>query len=611
MVHLYNRNWPVTPYISIKISMSRRQSPVSIPAPPVSLRNTNPPIIQEVTLVYPYTAHRRTQSQSQSPMTIFQQSLQQSESRKGSEDTVASLQASLKERHQFLNPSLSKNFLRLNMLKNLSLPNSPAPSHRTTALDRILPKKRMAEHGYIDRYYPHGAESRAVNRLPLPGNLDFNIETIKARRVDGLEIKRKQSEFEREATLAEQKDEIMRLMPSEEEAEEHFTARENSSLAGSHLPKYYWTLRNVAGNRPESREGAVLVLLSRQFYLFGGQSMTKRNDLRVLNPDTWTWSLIPTYYTPKGRIGHSICPFKQQLILFGGWSHYSSRLEMRRCYGKLLVLTLEGEYRWQRFTGGGDMPKSRRDHAMAYLGTSMLVFGGVDSRSRVLTNFRILDMELIRWKKPSIASVAKPEGRYFATLTGVFHPYYFTRWDFSVFNIPTPKIDHIMPFAGFYLFGGLSEENKELGDLWVLQCLETGLVWQLVTATGTPPCPRYAHSATFVGHVLVIFGGRSDSKGYAGCLSDLHILRLDFMRWDVIQVCGSAPEGRWGHAAAALGSKVLVLGGIQFHQFPPADLYVLETDPGYVIELLRQEEVVADRDRRRVSKLASIEFPKH
>lgn len=563
--------------------------------------------IQEVTLVYPYTAHRRVHSQSQAMMTGFQQSLRQAESVRGSEDFLTSLQASLKEQHKFLNPSLSKNFLRLNLMKNYSQPSSPGPSRRTSAPDQYVPKRRMAEHGYIDRYYPHAADSRATNKLPLPGNVDFDMETIKARRVDGIEIKRKQSEFECTASLAEQKDEIMRLMPSEEEAEEHYSPREVSIYMNNHLPKYYWSIRNVAGNRPESREGSALVLLSRQLYLFGGQSMTKRNDLRVLNPDTWTWTMLPTYYTPKGRLGHSLCPYKQQLILFGGWSHYSARLEMRRCYGKLLVLTLEGEFKWQRFTGGGDMPKSRRDHAMAYLGASMLVFGGVDSRSRVFTNFRILDMEEYRWKKPAIASKSKPGARYLATFTAVFHPYYFTRWDFSVFNIPAPKIDHILPFSGFYLYGGLSDSNKELGELWVLKCSEEGLDWQLLSPSGTPPCPRYAHSTTFVGHLLVLFGGRSDSKGLAGCLSDLHILRLDYMRWEQIVVCGSAPEGRWGHVAVGIGSKVLVLGGIQFQQFPAADLFALETDPGYVTELIRLEEAAAEKEKRKFSQIAIAE----
>lgn len=568
------------------------------------------PLIQEVTLVYPYTAHRRVQSQSQAVMAGFEKSLKQAESVKGSEDYLSSLQSSLKEQHKFLNPSLSKNFLRLNLLKNYSHPSSPIASRRTSALGQYIPKRRMAEHEYIDRYYPHAADSKATNKLPLPGNVDFNMEIIKARRVDGIEIKRKQSEFECTASLAEQKDEIMRLMPSEEEAEAHFSSpREPQTHINSHLTKYYWSVRSVAGNRPESREGAAFVLLSRQLYLFGGQSMTKRNDLRVLNPDTWTWTMLPTYYTPKGRIGHSLCPYKQQLILFGGWSHYSSRLEMRRCYGKLLVLTLEGEFKWQRFTGGGDMPKSRRDHSMAYLGSSMLVFGGVDSRSRVFSNFRILDMEEYRWKKPVIHSVSKPVARYLATLTAVFHPHYFTRWDFSVFKIPPPKIDHILPYSGFYLYGGLSEANKELGDLWVLKCLDEGLEWQEVTPAGSPPCARYAHSSTFVGHLLVIFGGRSDTKGFAGCLSDLHILRLDLMRWEQIQVCGNPPEKRWGHVAVGLGSKVLVLGGIQFQQFPAADLFALETDPGYVSELIRLEDAVVEKERRRLSQMASVESP--
>jgi hypothetical protein len=59
--------------------------------------------------------------------------------------------------------------------------------------------------------------------------------------------------------------------------------------------------------------------------------------------------------------------------------------------------------------------------------------------------------------------------------------------------------------------------------------------------------------------------------------------------------------------AVGLGSKVLVLGGIQFEQFPAADLFALETDPGYVSELIRLEDAVVDKERRRINQMASVE----
>ena len=48
--------------------------------------------------------------------------------------------------------------------------------------------------------------------------------------------------------------------------------------------------------------------------------------------------------------------------------------------------------------------------------------------------------------------------------------------------------------------------------------------------------------------------------------------------------------------SAITGSKIVILGGINYHSFLPADLLVLETDQGYAGELAKKEE-------QRVSKL--------
>ena len=280
---------------------------------------------------------------------------------------------------------------------------------------------------------------------------------------------------------------------------------------------------------------------------------------------------------------------------------------MRRCYAKLYVFSFDGEGKWLRFTGGGDIPKARRDHAMAGLGASMLVFGGVDTRSKVLKSFRVLDMEEYRWRKPRVHGVGKPGRRYMATLTAAFHPSLFNRWDFSIYSLPPAKIDQSMPSAGFYLFGGLSELNEELGDLWVLKLSETRLEWQQVQSTGAGPCPRYGHTCVYVSMALVVVGGRNDTQGMKGCLGDLNVFKLEAMRWEKVQIFGTPPDGRWGHCAVAFGSKILLIGGISFREFLAADLYVLETEQTYVVEMIRQDEAEPGKDRRRLVQMRSAE----
>ena len=580
--------------------------PVPRVATPVSARSIT-------RLVLPPAKHRRTQSQNDDLLETFQQSMKDTERRLGltpnTEDMFATLKASFSQTYRFFNPSLEKNIARVNIMKRTAPQPSPSPSaSRKFSTFSTAAKKNSVDSLHIDQFYQHKADSRAPNRLPLPGNVDFDLKALTTRRT-GSDTQRSSAcpTTDLRASLADYKEMVLGLLPHEDKSD-HFAVRaETSTLAANRVQKYHWTVKPVTGNQPESREAAAFVLLDRKYYYFGGQSISKRSDIRVLTPENWSWAMLSAYYSPKGRIGHSLCAYKRQLVLYGGWSHYSSRLEMRRCYSKLYVVSLDGDVKWQRYSGGGDMPKSRRDHAMASLGASMLIFGGVNSLARVLKSFRVLDLDTYRWKKPIIETKPTPGRRCFATLTPAFHQSLFSMWDFTVFNIPQLRMDQAVSWAGFYLFGGLADTNEELSELWVLRASEGTLEWRLVHAGGVLPAPRYAHTATFVNQAIVVVGGRNETMG--GCLSDLHVFRLESLRWEGVHLFGSIPPGRWGHCAAAMGSKVLLLGGISYTKFLSADLYVLETDQNYVQELIKLDEEENEKQNKRRMFRLKTEVP--
>lgn len=514
----------------------------------------------------------------------------------------------------YINPEISKNIQRVNLMRAKPKADDAdsRPSSRTGRQKPPDATSTMDKH-YIDEHYPHSATSRAINRLPLPSNAEYNIQSLiqaakktppsnsYIRRIPSLSL---------EDTLRRETESVLNLLPHIEF--EHETIREKKdSTAMSDGAKVFWTIRPVAGQKPESREGPSVCWLDRKLYLFGGQSMIKRNEVRVLNPDTWTWSILSTQYTPKGRVGHSITPFKKQIILFGGWSHYSARLQMRRCFKKLYVLYLEGESNWQRFRGEGRIPKSRRYHCMSALGSTMLVYGGVDTHSKVLSSLYALDMDTYRWMKLKPSNTPGPRSN--TTLTAVFHPSLIGRYDFSLFAMPKLRIDQILPHSGFYLFGGLDAKAQPTNDLWILGLFESGLMWNKVEASGTPPIPRSDHTAVMISGYLAIFGGRNDFKAAGSlCLGDLHMLKLDTLKWEQVVIGGAIPPPRWAHCAAVLGSKMLVLGGIDYAHFLPANLFIMETESSLTSELLRVEQEKQRQDKqvllRRLSKNIFAKF---
>ncbi|MED6188695.1 Serine/threonine-protein phosphatase bsl3 [Stylosanthes scabra] len=100
--------------------------------------------------------------------------------------------------------------------------------------------------------------------------------------------------------------------------------------------------------------------------------------------------------------------------------------------------------------------------------------------------------------------------------------------------------------------------------------------WSRLTPYGEPPTPRAAHVATAVGTMVVIQGG----IGPAGLSAeDLHVLDLTqpLPRWHRVSVQGPGPGSRYGHVMALVGQRYLMAIGGNDGKRPLADVWALDT----------------------------------
>ncbi|KAG5566463.1 hypothetical protein RHGRI_002137 [Rhododendron griersonianum] len=100
--------------------------------------------------------------------------------------------------------------------------------------------------------------------------------------------------------------------------------------------------------------------------------------------------------------------------------------------------------------------------------------------------------------------------------------------------------------------------------------------WTRITPFGEPPTPRAAHVATAVGTMVVIQGG----IGPAGLSAeDLHVLDLTQQRprWHRVVVQGPGPGPRYGHVMALVGQRYLMAIGGNDGKRPLADVWALDT----------------------------------
>lgn len=121
-------------------------------------------------------------------------------------------------------------------------------------------------------------------------------------------------------------------------------------------------------------------------------------------------------------------------------------------------------------------------------------------------------------------------------------------------------IDPQKASARIFLFGGHFDKGEKdgfvyLNDTYILDIDEN--LWSQPRCRGTAPEPRYGHSAALVGTRIVYFGG----KGKARHFRDLHALDAGTLTWYQGPSSGGAPSARHGHTATLHGTRLYVFGG--------------------------------------------------
>ena len=210
---------------------------------------------------------------------------------------------------------------------------------------------------------------------------------------------------------------------------------------------------------------------------------------------------------------------------------------------------------------------------------------GDDANPNNDDNLYLLNTSTTSWTTAKVAG-AKPSGRYGHTLNmlgpkvlvfgGQVEGFFFNdlvAFDLNTLNHANPRWELISPVEGsepppartnhiaithtdkLYIFGGTNGVDW-FNDIWRFDPLTR--VWTMLKCSGFVPQPREGHSASLVGDVIYIFGGR-DVDG--NDLGDLSAFKISTSRWFTFQNMGPGPSPRSGHALCTVGKRIYVVGG--------------------------------------------------
>ncbi|CAG8481514.1 11474_t:CDS:2 [Scutellospora calospora] len=233
---------------------------------------------------------------------------------------------------------------------------------------------------------------------------------------------------------------------------------------------------------------------------------------------------------------------------------------------------------WSKPRTIGDPPPACRAHSSTLVDKRLFIFGGGDG-PEYFNDLYVFDTDTLTWTKPKTSG-----------------------------NIPSRRRAHTTAFYNscIYVFGG-GDGVRALNDVYKLEITDmNNLVWQRLETTGRPPISRGYHTSNLVGNKLVVYGGSDERNnwtkvniensrqrlshtatqvgsylfivcGHDGVryTSEVLLLNLVTMQWEVRKVYGTPPSGRGYHTTVLYDSRLFVFGGYDGHSVFD-DVYVLD-----------------------------------
>jgi len=268
-----------------------------------------------------------------------------------------------------------------------------------------------------------------------------------------------------------------------------------------------------------------------------------------------------TVHTDGGprRVNHAAVAVEDRIYSFGGYCTGDNYKDEKPI--DVFVLNTN-TYRWteicQPSEDSNDIenwPYQRYGHTVVAKGTICYLFGGRNDEAACNLLFTF-DTRSHTWNRPRVSG-----------------------------DIPGERDGHSAAIVGnfMYVFGGYEENYERFGqDVYRLD-LNT-YTWKLMTCHGDSPVHRDFHTATAVGHIMVIYGGRSsDQTHHLG--TDWYSNKVSYYNtltstWYSPDIRPPLPSGRRSHSALSLDNgKMLIFGGYNGrNKEHKNDMWVLDTE---------------------------------
>ena len=326
-----------------------------------------------------------------------------------------------------------------------------------------------------------------------------------------------------------------------------------------------WTVlkKQIGGvQKPRGRYAHAMATVGDDVFVIGGSAGGRRlGDVFALHLPTLTWRRVNTTVSAEdgdhggdtfpARSGHAAVSWGTKVVVVGGYHEDGGgtpgaaaagrarrREDAEAAAPEMDAWVLDTETsEWRRLALGGTAPPARGGHTATLVRGEaegkIVVFGGEDTRGRLLDDVRVIDLAAKTWDAPQTRGAA-----------------------------PAARAGHVAAsFASgsraekdLYVFGGVSAggAGEVSGELFALDI--TSMTWRELSPAGVPPVPRAGAAGAVVGEAWFIAGGGGAGGGRRDTVA-LRVQPSGDLEWT------SAAEVNAGSSLAAEGVGVVAVGG--------------------------------------------------
>ena len=301
----------------------------------------------------------------------------------------------------------------------------------------------------------------------------------------------------------------------------NYTPASNSGIAFT-VSTGTWSA-TVASLSARRQATAVWDSVNSQALIWGGwDGTTALSDGGSYDPSTNSWTTLATSSAPAARYQHTAVWTGSTMLIWGGIDTAGSALKSGG------IFTPGGAGSWGAMSATSAPQVSQ--HTAVWTGSKMIVWGGLDASHAAVNSGAIYDVAGNSWSATDLADTDLPAGRY--------------------------RHSAVWTGSKLLVFGG-NDGAKRRGDGGLFDPAGADY-WKPLAATGAPSA-REGHTAVWTGSKMIIFGGY-DGTSY---LSDGAIYDPSTDAWTALPTT-NGPVGRADHVAVwdSTNKQMIVWGGV-------------------------------------------------